>query len=267
MTSTTRSSTDRPLPEPAACTAVGATAAVVAAVLLLGGFVATADAQAPPAESELEREQRALEADDARRQQAEEAEGDGDNPRAWSKLFYLQADLGYSYVDLRAIAFDNLTPEEFAVSGSGVTTGVAAGFRIFLLTLGGRFQYGSYDRFDLVGAMFDLGLRIPNDIAEPYLRFGAGWGWMNEQFDELVPADPRIDGFMAEVGAGFDFWVHELVTVGLAIDVAFYALARDAIEACLGAGGGMCADFEDATDEGDATALQARVALQVGLVL
>jgi len=227
---------------------------------------APAAGDAEPERTTLEAEQRALERADAEERAAEQ-EPPGENPAAWSKFFYLQGTFGYSYVDLRALAFDGLTPDEFTVNGSGYTTGAALGFRLFLLNLGARVAWARHDQFALGAVMGEIGLRVPNDIAEPYLRVGAGYGWMNEDFDQLraeARQDPQIDGFMAEVGTGFDFWVHELVTVGLAIDIAFYLLARDAIEACIGGG---CPSFEDAGEEGDATAIQARVALQVGLVL
>lgn len=234
-------------------------APVLAVALALAATAGASTARAQAVDEDTLAEQRALEEEAARERAAAEAqrrEEDGDRP-GWRKWLWLDAAVGYTFASLEAIRYEDLVPQTVSRASSGFTTSVGTGLRLFVATLGGRYTFSTYGDFQLQSVGGELGFRIPAGAVEPFLRVGAGYGWMDADLGGL---DPNIDGAMLDVGAGLDVWVHPHVTVGFALQTGVFFLNREAVEACLD---GDCGSVELGTD-GTATVLQARIELRVG---
>jgi hypothetical protein len=198
---------------------------------------------------------------------AREEEDDGRD----SDFLWLEVGFGYSWADLAAFSNDNFIPGVEQFKGSGYAGHAAAGFKLFLLTLGARGTVASYPTaerpFDLWSIMFDLMLRIPILFAEPYFRAGVGYAWMGSlDFASLGESAVRVFGLTIEAGAGIDFYLNPYVSIGAGVDVAFLNLTRQRVDQCMGVGGAMCdVGSVDFSEDGDAVGLQLRASGHIAL--
>lgn len=199
-------------------------------------------------------------------QDAEQAEApaaadtdEGPSLPQYTRFFYFQPFLGYSYVDGGALGGDDRNvPAAVRLESNGFSIGSGLGFKIFILQLGGRVTYAFHEDYNLGGVMGELGVRIPIPVFEPIVRLGAGYGWMNVKntLGDLILDDPG--GFLLDIGLGFDVWVGSNVTIGFDGAVGLYFLAREAIR-CARTGEGCTVEEND-----NAGALQIRLQLTVG---
>lgn len=202
---------------------------------------------APPQESLAEREARQREADRA----AQQREEDDESPT----IFWLEGVVGASYIDIISFSQDNFIPEAERMNGIGFTGGAAAGFKLFIITLGARATISTFEMFDLGTIAFDLGLRIPTPIVEIYARVGAGYAWMGAaDWQSPSMSDTSVFGLMVDAGAGFDFYLMRNIAIGAGLDFAFLNLGRQA--GCSAADCGIAnVDF---TQDGNGAGLQLR---------
>jgi len=189
---------------------------------------------------------------------AEEPKDEGKKLPQYTRFFYAQPFVGYSWADGGALGGnDSNTPSALRLEGHGLTVGGALGFKIIVLQLGARAVYSFYEDYDLGGVMGDIGVRIPIPVFEPIIRVGLGYGWMNAKntLGDLLSQNP--DGFLLDIGLGFDIWAGSNITVGFDGALGFYFLARDGID-CLGTAG---CEIDESHNAG---ALQLRLQLTIG---
>ncbi|MBW2463116.1 MAG: hypothetical protein JRH11_15810 [Deltaproteobacteria bacterium] len=179
-------------------------------------------------------------------------------------LLWLEVGFGYSWVDLAAFSANNFVPGVDQISGSGYTGHAAAGIKLFFLTLGARGTVASYPKdtggFDIWSLMFDVMLRLPVPLLEPYVRAGIGYAWMGSlNHSDLGNSSVSVYGLTIEAGAGLDVYLGKYFSLGAGFDIAFLNLTRQRIDNCDSVGGAMCniggVDFQE---EGDAAGFQIR---------
>ncbi len=190
----------------------------------------------------------------------EEEEDDGRD----ADFLWIEAGFGYSWANLAAFKSQNFIPGVEQLKGSGYAGHVAAGFKLFLFTLGARGTVGSYpaadNPFDIWSLMFDLGLRIPILFMEPYFRAGIGYAWMGQvNVNSLMDSSVSVYGLTIEAGAGLDIYLNPYISIGGGVDVAFLNLTRQRLDMCTSSGGAMCnIGGVDLQENGDAVGFQLR---------
>lgn len=177
----------------------------------------------------------------------EEEEGDGRS----ADVFWLEVGGGYAYADLIQFSQDNFIPGAQELKGSGFMGTIAAGFKIYIITIGARASLSSFSDFDLGTAVLDVALRLPVPLVEPYARVGFGYGWVGAaNYTEPSNSDTSVFGLVGEAGAGVDIYLGEFVAIGAGFDLAFLNLTRQRVDE--GCGGGNCMietiNFEESGD-------------------
>lgn len=193
-----------------------------------------------------------------RRQQRLSGKKKKKNEGVGSDIFWIEPTFGYSYINLVQFNQDNFFPSAERTKDNGYVAGVGLGFRIKILTLGGRVSFAKYPDFDLGTAVFDAGLRIPLGVVEPYFRLGIGYAWVGSaNYGDPGLSETDIYGLAAEAGAGVDFYFNKYVAIGIGMDAAVLNLSRqDVRDGCTG---GVCdpSNF-NLEEDGDSVGLQVR---------
>jgi hypothetical protein len=182
----------------------------------------------------------------------EEEESDGRD----ADLLWVEAIAGYSYVNMRAIAYDNLYPSVVALSGSGYGGGLAAGVRLSFVSIGARATLASYEGFEVGTAAAEITLRLPTPVVEPWVRAGFGYGWHgNANYDEPSLSQTNVYGYVIQAAAGLDIYLGRFFAIGAGFDVDVLNLSRQALTL----GPGMASPTGvDLTKDGNAVGLQLR---------
>lgn len=196
-------------------------------------------------------------------QTAAARDDDEDDDGERRRFFWIDAAIGYSYINLVALNQDNFVPEPDLASSSGMTAEAGLGIQFSVVRLGLAGTYSRYQGFDAATAELDLGIVIPLPIVQPYIETGIGYGWIgNVGLENMVglTADASIDGIAVDLGLGVDFVLSDLVQLGVGVDASLLNLQRQKVTAL-----GTITGF-DFTQDGSALGIQvhgvARLTLQ-----
>jgi hypothetical protein len=137
------------------------------------------------------------------------------------ELFWLNADIGGSYIDMRQLSEDNFKIEK--ASAGGPMFGVGGGVRFVILVLGANLRYNALSSFNLWQINGEAGLKIP--ISKLDLLFGlhGGYSFVGRLGDASVgtssnvPSDKdavKIRGFNGGFHFAVDYYVSQLFSVG-----------------------------------------------------
>lgn len=151
----------------------------------------------------------------------------------------LQPEVGVSYANVVAVNQDGLFPSASSTGGWGPHFALQAGMRFGPVSFGGRFDYSTYQPYNLGGAGVFVELRLPIPLIQPFARLGAGFAWLGD----LNP-DPRylacgatgsssatcpsVSGWYGSIGGGIDLVLVSSFTLGAHVDVNLLNLNRDA---------------------------------------
>ncbi|MBC7174033.1 MAG: hypothetical protein H5U40_16445, partial [Polyangiaceae bacterium] len=94
------------------------------------------------------------------------------------RAFYVEAAVGYTWIDLAQFSSDNLVPDLVRVQGNGLAVAAGAGLQVAFLTFGLEGEWARYPDFDFGTLSLDLGFRLPVPVVQPYFRVGLGYGWI-----------------------------------------------------------------------------------------
>jgi hypothetical protein len=180
-------------------------------------------------------------------------------------VFFLEPFFGFSQVDLMRFGQNNFLPQADHARGTGYAGGLGVGFRLYWLTLGARGVAAKYPDFYIGSLLFDVSLRIPLGRFEPFVRGAVGYSWLGDpDFGQPRESDVTAHGLTGEVGAGLDIFLSRVVSIGVAFDAAFLNLTRQGDDSCSGCtiDGLTTVNLEE---DGDATGLQLRAQLRLGL--
>ncbi|MBX3249769.1 MAG: hypothetical protein KF901_21510 [Myxococcales bacterium] len=177
-------------------------------------------------------------------------------------VVYLEALGGYSFANLVQFSQENFVPEATQLNGSGIFGGIAAGLRIYWLTLGARATIARYFGFDLGTVGADLAIHLPIPVVRPYVRVGFGYGWLGDaDFSDPALSETRVYGFAVDAGLGLKIKLGRLFSLGGGFDAAFLNMTRQALTG---------EEVRDVTgvnirEDGDAVGLQLRVHVHLTL--
>jgi hypothetical protein len=148
------------------------------------------------------------------------------------EFVWLNVEAGYEYISLQTFEANSVVDAELVKdSGSALAFGVGAGVRLIFLTLGGRFRLAQFSDWDLWTLNGELGLHIPFGIIEPSFTFSAGYaslGAFSVQGATGLDVDSvDVSGFNARLGAGLDWYVNPLLSLGVQGTGELLALWRD----------------------------------------
>jgi len=127
---------------------------------------------------------------------------------------YLNADAGFSYINMASLSASSLSVQN--VSSQGGTFGIAAGIRLFILSLGVRANLNTLSSFNLWQLDAELGFHIPLGHWEPYIGFHGGYCFVGS-FEDGVSNSPNItiNGGDAGLQIGLDYYFNHFVSLGL----------------------------------------------------
>lgn len=153
------------------------------------------------------------------------------------QFVWLEAEVGGQHLGLQTLHDGNLVDGELVPStATGLSYGAGAGVRLLFITAGARFRFGSFEAWKLWTLNAEFGWRIPLGAFEPYLNVGGGYASLggfdargalgNAGFDAVELA---ARGFDIRAGAGFDYYVGPIVSVGANLSGEFLFLSRSAL--------------------------------------
>ncbi len=181
---------------------------------------------------------------------AEEEEDEGDGRDV--DFLWIEAFGGVANVNLVAFrgggtfsgtSTDGTSTSVFdEVSGTGPMVGAALGFRVYWIAVGARFNYASYDVFQIGTVGGEIALRLPIPVVEPYARVGFGYAWQGDANYAVttggVTARPSttVYGWAFNAALGLDIFLANWFTIGagVGLDVLNMGRQTDPTTTCMG---------------------------------
>lgn len=128
------------------------------------------------------------------------------------------------------------------VAGTGPMVGAALGFRVYWIAVGARFNYASYDVFQIGTVGGEVALRLPIPVVEPYARVGFGYAWQGDANYAVttggVTARPSttVYGWAFNAALGLDIFLANWFTIGagVGLDVLNMGRQTDPSMTCMG---------------------------------
>lgn len=128
------------------------------------------------------------------------------------------------------------------VTGTGPMVGAALGFRVYWIAVGARFNYASYNVFQIGTVGGEVALRLPIPVVEPYARVGFGYAWQGDANYAVttggVTARPSttVYGWAFNAALGLDIFLANWFTIGagVGLDVLNMGRQTDPSMTCMG---------------------------------
>ena len=147
------------------------------------------------------------------------------------ELFYIDAGLGASYIDMRQFSQDSLAIEK--ASSAGPAFNIGAGIRLLLLVAGVRARYNALSAFNMWQLNGEIGLKIPISKVDLLIGLHGGYSFVGRVSDASIStATPtnadsvKVRGFNAGLEVALDYYVTPLFSVGLGVNGDFLYLTR-----------------------------------------
>jgi hypothetical protein len=139
--------------------------------------------------------------------------------RRISDLVWAEAEGGIARVGLDTLSTGEiLAAEVLEAADSTFVWGVGVGLRALVVTVGVRFRYADFERWNLATTNIEAGFRIPIRSIEPSFTFGAGHATLgNFDFEgagELERAGVDVSGVNLRAGVGVDVYLPHQLYVG-----------------------------------------------------
>jgi hypothetical protein len=156
------------------------------------------------------------------------------------QFVWLNADVGYQYVDLTALSDGDLLPpvpgatEGIPSDRSGLLFGGGLGVRLLYFTFGARFRYGALDDWNLWSLLGEAGFRVPFGNFEPYVNLGAGYVTL-ANFDAATKQAAvgsgtlAVHGLDVRLALGFDYHLSSTFSVGPQFATDLLVLSRNGV--------------------------------------
>ncbi|CAN5848899.1 hypothetical protein BH11MYX4_BH11MYX4_54510 [soil metagenome] len=150
------------------------------------------------------------------------------------EIFWIDAYIGGSYIDMRQFSSDTLAIEK-AHSG-GPMFALGAGIRYVLLVAGVRAKYNVLSAFNMWQLNGELGLKIPIDSVDLLLGAHGGYSFVGNIGEGTVSAGSsstptnndavKIRGFNVGLDLGVDYYITKNFSVGAGVFGDFLFLKR-----------------------------------------
>lgn len=156
---------------------------------------------------------------------------DGEEDSGGNGYLWIEPVLGYSYVNLRALSYDNLYPEIVEVKDTGIGGGLAAGLHFLFLDAGIRTTISHYSSFDVGTLALEATLRLPTPLISPFVRAHFGYAW-NGSVNYSNPGLTSVSVYGFTVGGtlGMDISLSDLVSLGAGLHVDVLNLSRSELD-------------------------------------
>jgi hypothetical protein len=148
------------------------------------------------------------------------------------EFVYFQLAGGLQFASLDAIHKSGaLLPDSSKSSALAPFFGVASGMRLLYFTVGPSFRYAHTSDWDLWTLNLDIGWHIPLGKLEPYGFIGGGYAKVGHAADNVLGSDRGVSiaGFDVRLGAGFDYYLSNVFSVGAMVNVELLSLGRSAV--------------------------------------
>lgn len=147
------------------------------------------------------------------------------------ELFYIDGNLGGSYIDMRQFSSDSLALEKTSAGGPAFSLG--AGVRLLLFVAGVRARYNALSAFNMWQLQGEVGLKIPISKVDLLIGLHGGYSFVGRVSDATIstatPADTdsvKVRGFNAGLEVALDYYVTPLFSVGAGVTGDFLYLTR-----------------------------------------
>jgi len=153
------------------------------------------------------------------------------------ELFWLDASLGGSYINMSQFSSESFQIEKSSAGGPAFSAG--AGVRFVIFVLGARLRHNALSSFNMWQANLEAGLKIP--VSSFDLLFGAhgGYSFVGRLGDVGLATNTStpaatdavsIRGFNAGLDVAFDYSISPLFSVGAGILGDFLFLNRPPVD-------------------------------------
>ncbi len=147
------------------------------------------------------------------------------------ELFYIDAGLGGSYIDMRSFSSENLALQKTSAIGPAFSLG--AGVRILLFVAGVRARYNALSAFNLWQLQGEVGLKIPISSVDLLIGVHGGYSFVGKIGDTTISTDTPTDmdsvkvrGLNAGLEVALDYYITPLFSVGAGVTGDFLYLTR-----------------------------------------
>lgn len=153
------------------------------------------------------------------------------------ELFWLDGQIGGSYIDMRQFASESLQVEKASAGGPMLSLG--AGVRFVLLVLGARVRHHALSPFNMWQINGEAGLKIPVGSADILLGLHGGYSFVGRLDDAgaatstSTPARTdavSIRGWNGGLDLGFDYYLTPLLSVGAGVLADLLVLNRPPVD-------------------------------------
>jgi hypothetical protein len=159
------------------------------------------------------------------------AQADREDSGRGLEYFWILGEAGFQYLGLEALSAGELAePNAAKLSRAGPVFGGALGTRLFFLTAGARFRYGSTPDWGLWTLNGEVGMRWQLGQLDPHVAVGGGYAAVRglEPGPAAAGADLRIRGWNLRLLGGIDWYLSSAFSLGMAAswDVLFLSRPR-----------------------------------------
>lgn len=153
------------------------------------------------------------------------------------ELFWLDGQIGGSYINMSQFSADSLQIEES--SAGGPMFSAAAGIRLVVFVAGARLRHHALSSFNMWQINAEAGLKIPIGSLDLLFALHGGYSFVGRLGDASVatntstpaPTDAvSVRGFNGGLDVGFDYYFSPLFSVGAGILADFLYLNRPPVD-------------------------------------
>jgi hypothetical protein len=135
------------------------------------------------------------------------------------ELFYVNADVGLSYISLDSFNASNLALQK--TNSIGPAFGLGAGVRLLILTAGVRMKLNQLSAFSLWQVNGEVAFHFTESKFDPYIGVHGGYAFVgtlqSSSLDSATSSsagDVSVHGFDAGLDLGFDYYLSSLFSIG-----------------------------------------------------
>ena len=151
------------------------------------------------------------------------------------ELFWLDAQLGGSYIDMRQFSAETLQIEE--ASSGGPMFSAAAGLRFVIFVLGARVRHHALAAFNMWQIGAEAGLKIPIQKFDLLFGLHGGYSTVGRLGDAALSSttntsadEVAVRGFNVGMDLAFDYYVSPMFSVGAGLLGDVLVLNRPLVE-------------------------------------
>lgn len=153
------------------------------------------------------------------------------------EVFWIDAHLGGSYIDMRQLSDSDLRIEKASAGGPAFSLG--AGARFLVLVVGARARYNALSSFNMWQLNGEVGLKLPISAIDFLIGVHGGYSFVGSLGDAALATNTnvptaadqvKVRGFNAGLDVGLDYYVSPTFSVGVGALGDFLFLNRPPVD-------------------------------------